>query len=162
MIRPVKSNDAMAICSIYNYYIKETVISFEETPISIKEMESRIRDISTTYPWLVWEEEGKLIGYAYVNKWKERSAYGFSVEDSIYLKQGYEHKGIGRKLLTRILDEVKKTNIHAVIAGITLPNEQSVLLHEKLGFKKVAQFDEVGFKCDRWLDVGYWELILKY
>jgi phosphinothricin acetyltransferase len=160
MIRPVKSNDALAICGIYNYYIKETVITFEETPVSIKEMEHRIRDVRAVYPWLVWEEEGALIGYAYVNKWKDRSAYGFSVEDSIYLKQGYEHKGLGRKLLTGLLDEVKKTNIHAVVAGITLPNEQSVGLHETLGFKKIAQFNEIGFKGNRWLDVGYWELLL--
>jgi phosphinothricin acetyltransferase len=160
MIRPVKSNDALGICGIYNYYIKETVITFEETPVSIKEMENRIRNVSAAYPWLVWEEEGALIGYAYVNKWKDRSAYSFSVEDSIYLKQGYEHKGLGRKLLTRLLDEVKKTNIHAIVAGITLPNEQSVGLHETLGFKKIAQFNEIGFKSNRWLDVGYWELLL--
>jgi phosphinothricin acetyltransferase len=157
----VKSNDALSICGIYNYYIKETVISFEETPISIPEMENRIQHISADYPWLVWEEDGKAVGYAYVNRWKERNAYRFSVEDSIYLKQGYEHKGIGRKLLTGLLEEVRKTRIHAVVAGITLPNEQSVALHEKLGFKKIAQFDEIGFKCDRWLAVGYWELILR-
>lgn len=160
MIRPVKVTDAIAICGIYNYYINETAITFEETPVSIKEMENRIRNISATYPWLVWEEAGALIGYAYVNKWKERSAYNFSVEDSIYFKQGYEHKGFGRKLLTALLDVVKKTSIHAIVAGITIPNEQSVALHEKLGFKKIAQFNEIGFKCNQWLDVGYWELLL--
>jgi phosphinothricin acetyltransferase len=150
----------MAICGIYNYYVKHTVISFEENPISMKEMESRILDISSVYPWLVLEEAGDLIGYAYVNKWKERTAYGFSVEQSIYLKQGHEGKGLGTTLLTRLLEEVKKTNIHAVIAGITLPNERSVALHEKAGFTKIAQFKEIGFKLNQWLDVGYWELLL--
>lgn len=161
MIRTVKLSDAMAICWIYNHYIKHTVISFEENPVSIKEMESRIVAISAVYPWLVWEEAGDVIGYAYVNKWKARTAYGFSVENSIYLKQGHEGKGLGTCLLTRLLEEIKKTNIHAVIAGITLPNERSIALHEKLGFTKIAQFKEIGFKLNQWLDVGYWELILK-
>ncbi|MDR1986080.1 MAG: GNAT family N-acetyltransferase [Treponema sp.] len=160
MIRTVKITDAMAICGIYNHYVKHTVISFEENPISMKEMKSRIVDISSVYPWLVLEEAGDLIGYAYVNKWKDRSAYEFSVELSIYLKQGHEGKGLGACLLTQLLEAVKKTSIHAVIAGITLPNERSVALHEKLGFTKIAQFKEIGFKLNQWLDVGYWELLL--
>jgi phosphinothricin acetyltransferase len=150
----------MAICGIYNHYVKHTVISFEENPVSMKEMEDRIRDIRSVYPWLVWEEAGTVIGFAYVNKWKGRTAYGFSVEDSIYLKQGHEGQGLGTNLLTRLLEEVKKTNIHAVVAGITLPNERSIVLHEKMGFTKIAQFKEIGFKLNQWLDVGYWELLL--
>jgi phosphinothricin acetyltransferase len=151
----------MAICGIYNHYIKHTTISFEENPVSMKEMEARIRDIRSVYPWLVWEEAGDVIGYAYVDKWKERTAYGFSVEDSIYLKQSHEGQGLGTSLLTRLLEEVKKTNIHAVVAGITLPNERSIALHERMGFTKIAQFKEIGFKLNQWLDVGYWELLLK-
>ncbi|MDR1031127.1 MAG: GNAT family N-acetyltransferase [Treponema sp.] len=161
MIRSVKPSDVMAICGIYNHYIKHTTISFEENPVSMKEMEARIRDIRSVYPWLVWEEAGDVIGYAYVDKWKERTAYGFSVEDSIYLKQSHEGQGLGTSLLTRLLEEVKKTNIHAVVAGITLPNERSIALHERMGFTKIAQFKEIGFKLNQWLDVGYWELLLK-
>jgi phosphinothricin acetyltransferase len=157
MIRFAAPKDAIGICAIYNYYIKHTVVTFEETPVSVKEMESRIGAIRASYPWLVWEEEGALIGYAYLNKWKERRAYSFSLEDSIYIKQGHERRGIGLKLLTSLLEETRKTKTHAVIAGICLPNEQSVGLHEKLGFKKVAHFEEVGFKCNQWLDVGCWE-----
>ncbi|MDR3114098.1 MAG: GNAT family N-acetyltransferase [Treponema sp.] len=160
MIRTVKISDAMAICGIYNHYVKHTVISFEENPVSVKEMESRIVDISSVYPWLVWEEARELIGYAYVNKWKDRGAYGFSVEHSIYLKQGHEGKGLGTCLLTRLLEEVKKTMVHAVIAGITLPNKRSIALHERFGFIQIAQFKEIGFKLNQWLDVGYWELLL--
>lgn len=160
MIRTVKSTDAMAICGIYNHYVTHTVISFEENPVSIKEMERRIGDISAVYPWLVWEEAGELMGYAYVHPWKDRIAYRFSVENSIYLKQGHERKGLGTCLLTRLLEEVKKTSVHGVIAGITLPNEGSIALHEKLGFTKIAQFKEIGFKLNQWLDVGYWELLL--
>ncbi|MDR2485297.1 MAG: GNAT family N-acetyltransferase [Treponema sp.] len=161
MIRSVKTGDAPAICDIYNHYIKDTAVSFEETPVSPQEMEARIRNISAAYPWLVWEENGIPIGYAYVNKWKDRSAYRFSAEDSIYLKQGHEHKGIGKRLLAGLLDEVRKTAIHAVIAGITLPNKGSIALHETFGFKKAAHFEKVGFKFEQWLDVGYWELIVR-
>ncbi|MDR0628208.1 MAG: GNAT family N-acetyltransferase [Treponema sp.] len=160
MIRTVKSTDVMAICGIYNHYVTHTVISFEENPVSITEMENRIVDISAVYPWLVWEEAGELMGYAYVNTWKDRRAYRFSLENSIYLKQGHEGKGLGTCLLTRLLEEVKKTGVHAVIAGITLPNERSIALHERLGFTKIAQFKEIGFKLNQWLDVGYWELLL--
>ncbi|MDR2535552.1 MAG: GNAT family N-acetyltransferase [Treponema sp.] len=160
MIRFVKTGDASAICAIYNHYIKHTVITFEEIPVSPEEMESRIQNISASYPWLVWEEEKSVLGYAYINKWKDRSAYNFSVEDSVYLKQGCEKQGIGRKLLTGLLEEARNAKVHAIVAGICIPNEPSVSLHEKLGFKKAAHFEQVGFKFNQWLDVGYWELLL--
>ncbi|MDR3341707.1 MAG: GNAT family N-acetyltransferase [Treponema sp.] len=160
MIRAVDIHDASAICDIYNYYIGNTIISFEEVPVSINEMEERIRKITSRFPWLVWEAEDELIGYAYVNTWKERSAYRFSVEDSIYLKQGYTGQGRGRELLKMLLEQVKKLNIHAVVAGIALPNERSVRLHERFGFTKIAHFNEIGFKFNQWLNVGYYELLL--
>jgi phosphinothricin acetyltransferase len=160
MIRLVRQKDAVSIVNIYNYYIKNSVITFEEIPLSIHEMEERIRKISDQYPWLVWEESGDVTGYAYVNTWKEKSAYRFAAELSIYIKDGFQGKGMGRELLNRLLEKVRKTNIHALVAGITLPNEASVALHEKFGFKNIACFKEIGFKSDKWLDVGYWELIL--
>jgi len=158
VIRSVNINDAEAICDLYNYYVVNTTFCFEELPVSLKDMETRIRDISAVYPWLVFEEDDKIIAYAYVNKWKERSAYRYSVEDSIYVRHGYGGKGIGKKLLAALLDEVRKTKIHTIIAGITFPNESSIALHEKAGFRKVAHFSEVGFKFGRWIDIGYWEL----
>ncbi|MDR1905138.1 MAG: GNAT family N-acetyltransferase [Treponema sp.] len=162
MVRSVKREDAASICTIYNYYIENTAVSFEGVLISVNEMENRIKEISASYPWLVWEdEEGYVSGYAYVNKWRERSAYRFSAEVSIYLKYGTEGQGVGSILLSRLLEEVRKTELHALVAGITLPNERSVALHEKFGFTKIAQFNEIGFKLNTWLDVGYWELILK-
>jgi phosphinothricin acetyltransferase len=160
MIRPVQIDDAKRIRDIYNYYIENTVITFEEEPVSVGVMAGRIRDITAKYPWLVWEEGGEVTGYAYVHKWHERAAYRFTAEDSIYLKHGHEGKGLGEKLLAAILEALKKTDIHAVVSGITLPNERSVALHEKFGFKKIAQFNEAGYKMNRWLDVGYWELVL--
>ncbi|MDR3139391.1 MAG: GNAT family N-acetyltransferase [Treponema sp.] len=160
MIRPVRIGDARAISEIYNYYIEHTVITFEEVSLSPGDMENRIRDVSANYPWFVYEEAGELIGYAYVNKWKERSAYRFAAEDSLYLKHGQEGRGLGGKLMASLLEAVKKTGIHSIVAGITLPNERSVGLHEKWGFTQIACFKEIGYKLDQWLDVGYWELLL--
>jgi phosphinothricin acetyltransferase len=160
MIRPVQREDARTLGEIYNYYIAHTVVSFEEHMLETRNMEERIQTISASYPWLVWEEDGDVLGYAYVNTFKERFAYRFSVEDTIYLKHGCEGRGVGKKLLAALLDEVKKMDIHAVVSCITIPNERSVGLHEKFGFAKIAHFREIGFKCNQWLDVGYWELTL--
>jgi phosphinothricin acetyltransferase len=160
MIRTVKPGDAAAIANIYNYYVKNTAITFEEIPVSINEMGERIRAVVSKYPWLVWEEDGEVTGYAYVSAWKERISFRFSAEVSIYIRKESQGKGVGRELFGRLLDAARKTNIHALVSGITLPNEASVALHEKFGFTLIARFNEIGYKLDRWLDVGYWELIL--
>jgi phosphinothricin acetyltransferase len=160
MIRPVKPEDAEALCGIYNYYIENTVITFEEDLLSPADMEKRMEAIRRRYPYFVWEDSGAVLGYAYANTFKERAAYRFSIEDTVYLKPGFEGRGIGKKLLTAVFDEAKKANIHAIVSCITIPNERSVGLHERLGFVKTAHFREVGFKLGRWLDVGYWELLV--
>ena len=160
MVRLVKNDDASAICAIYNHYIRETTITFEEAPISIHEGERRIREISAAYPWFVYEDEDGVLGYAYLNKWKERSAYRFSAETTVYVKNGYAGRGIGTELYNCLTEAARKTAIHALVAGIALPNKKSVALHKKFGFKKIAQFNEVGFKQGKWLNVGYWELII--
>jgi phosphinothricin acetyltransferase len=160
MIRAVGTGDAPDICEIYNYYLERTAITFEEVPVSPEEMAERIRKVTAEYPWLVWEEAGTVLGYAYVNRWKERSAYRFSVEDSVYVRAGRERRGLGWALMSALLEEVKKTTIHGIVAGISLPNPGSVALHEKAGFTQVACFKEIGYKHGNWLDVGYWELRL--
>lgn len=160
MIREVKLSDSKQICEIYNYYIKETDITFEEIPLEIEEMEERIKEITLILPWFVFEEDGNILGYAYASKWKTRAAYKFSVESTVYVNKNLSHKGIGTKLYTELLKELKKRNIHAVIGGVALPNQKSCGLHEKLGFTKVAQFPEVGFKFGKWIDVGYWQINL--
>jgi phosphinothricin acetyltransferase len=160
MIRPVNTADAPAICGIYNYYIVNTAITFEEDPISSAEMDRRIRDVTANYPWFVREEGGEILAYAYVNKWKERAAYRYAAELSIYVQHGKVGQGIGGKLFAHLLEAVKQTEIHALVSGITMPNERSISLHEKFGFRKIAQFNEIGFKLNTWLDVGYWELVL--
>jgi len=160
MIRTVDLSDCKSIADIYNYYIEATAITFEETPLTVPEMQNRVSGIRELFPYLVYEECGEIFGYAYVDSFHSRSAYRFTLEDSIYLRNGCQGKGIGRALLDELLNEVKKRDTHSIMAKITLPNEKSIKLHEAFGFKNVGTLKEVGRKFDKWLDVGYWELIL--
>ncbi len=160
MIRNVKINDAREIAEIYNHYVENTLITFEETAVTENEMTDRIKKNPSNLPWIVYEDNNEILGYAYATEWKSRCAYKYSVEGTIYLRQGKQRKGLGTKLYQELLKQIKDNNIHAIIGGISLPNEASIALHEKLGFKKVAHFKEVGFKFEKWIDVGYWELLL--
>lgn len=160
MIRTVETKDIQEICFIYNYYIENTTITFEEEPISVDEMGKRIIEVVPSYPWLVYEDHGTVIGYAYANRWKARAAYRHSVELSIYISKDNLGKGIGKKLYETLLEELRKIDVHVVIGGMSLPNKQSKRLHESLGFKKIAEFKEIGYKFQKWIDVGYWELII--
>lgn len=160
MLRSCTPADAPQICDIYNYYVRETVITFEEAPVAEREMAGRIADITTRLPWFVWEADGEIIGYAYASAWKGRAAYRHSVESSVYLAPHVTGKGVGTKLYAALIDELRQRGLHCVIGGAALPNPASVALHEKLGFAKVAEFREVGFKLGRWVDVGYWQLLL--
>jgi len=160
-IRPVKREDSKRICEIYNYYVTSTNISFEEQAVAEEEMERRIEEKTKKYPWLVYVLEGEVVGYSYVGKWKERSAYRHTVEDTLYVKSDKRGKGIGQKLFEGLLEAVgKDTEIHAIMGVIALPNEKSVAIHEKNGFEKVAHFKEVGYKNGAWIDVGYWEKVI--
>lgn len=158
MIRPASTSDAAAICAIYNPYVLGTCITFEEEAVSESEMATRIKETTSTLPWLIWEGQGEVIGYAYASKWKGRCAYRYSVESTIYLRPDATGRGIGPQLYGRLLSDLRQAGMHSVIGGIALPNDASQRLHEKLGFKKVAHFAEVGWKFEKWIDVGYWEL----
>jgi phosphinothricin acetyltransferase len=160
MLRDAEPSDGDAICSIYNEYILNTTITFEETPLQAEEMASRIRLVMQSYPWLVYEKDSRVVGYAYAGKWKERSAYRYSVETAIYMDSRHVGKGIGTQLMKELLNRLKAVSLHSVISGIALPNPASVALCERFGFKKIAHFSEVGYKMNRWIDVGYWELLL--
>lgn len=151
--------DADAICDIYNHYVLKTVVTFEEVPVKVEEMERRIADITSRFPWLVCERDGVVCGYAYASSWKERSAYRYSVETTVYLAPPVTGQGIGTLLYSSLLDALRKTDVHCAVGGISLPNEASVALHEKLGFTRIGHFREVGRKFERWIDVGYWELV---
>ncbi len=160
MIRHAKASDAEAICNIYNHYVENSIITFEETPITAVEMAVRIANLTQNFPFLVFVDSEIVVGYTYAAKWKERSAYRYSVETGIYIDSQHVGQGIGTKLKAAILEELKKKSIHSVLCGIALPNPTSIALCEKFGFEKVAQLREVGYKFGQWIDVGYWELIL--
>ncbi len=161
MIRQAVATDAEAVACIYNHYIRETIITFVEQPVSPSEMAERIaQTAAASLPWLVAEQSDTIVGYAYASKWKERSAYRFSAETTIYLVPGCFGKGIGTSLYQALLKQLKDLGLHVAIGGVALPNAASVALHEKLGFRKVAHFGEVGFKFDKWIDVAYWQLTL--
>ena len=115
---------------------------------------------AASLPWLVAEQSGQVVGYAYATKWKARSAYRFSVESSVYLAQSVIGQGLGSKLYEALFALLKERGVHVVIGVITLPNPASIAFHEKLGLKKVAHFEEVGFKFNKWLDVGCWQIAL--
>lgn len=158
-IRPVELSDADAIAEIYNYYILNSHCTFEISPIDSDEMRSRIADLlEHDFPFLVGAVGNDVVGYAYARQFRPRAAYRHSAEVSVYIKNGNEGQGISTLLYTRLFEEIAKLDFHAVIAGIALPNDASILLHEKFGFEKVAHFREVGFKFGKWIDVGYWQL----
>jgi L-amino acid N-acyltransferase YncA len=160
MLRACTPSDASQICSIYNHYVLETVVTFEEVPVRIEDMARRIADVSSRLPWLVYEHDGEIYGYAYATNWKERSAYRYSVESTVYLAPRVARQGIGTLLYLELLKALRDKDVHCVIGGISLPNPASVALHEKLGFTKIGHFREVGWKLGKWVDVGYWEIVL--
>jgi phosphinothricin acetyltransferase len=157
LIRFAENTDVPFICDIYNYYIKNTIVTFEEEEVDEKEISERIKDITQKYPWIVYEENGIVVGYAYAAKWKDRNSYRFSAESTVYIHRAHLGKGIGRELMNRLIEEITVRGIHNLIAGIALPNNASVALTKKMGFVKCGLFREVGFKFGQWIDVEYWE-----
>jgi L-amino acid N-acyltransferase YncA len=161
MLRAATPADAAAIAAIYNHYVLNTIITFEEEAVPVEEMTARINEVlASGRPWFVWEEAGRVLGYAYASGWKSRCAYRYALEASIYLDKDATGKGLGTQLYTALIDALRGKKIHCIIGGIALPNPASVGLCEKFGFQKVAHFKEVGWKFNQWIDVGYWELLL--
>lgn len=160
--KAIAETDAAAVADVYNYYILNTHHTFETEALSPEEMQKRIAGTDEKYPFLVAEEDGEILGYIYASRFRLRDAYAYSAEVSIYVRNEAKQKGIGKQLYAKMFDELSETDIHAIVAGISLPNDASVIFHEKLGFKKVAHFREVGYKLGRWIDVGYWEMINRF
>jgi L-amino acid N-acyltransferase YncA len=157
-IRAAAKVDAASLCAIYNHYVTGTVITFEETPLDAAEMRRRVRD--ATLPWLVAIEDGEVAGYARASPWKSRASYRHTVEASVYVDPGRQRRGHGRRLYEALIAQLRGRGVHCVIGGIALPNPASVALHEALGFEAAGVLREVGRKFDRWIDVGYWVLVL--
>jgi phosphinothricin acetyltransferase len=157
-IRRASPADAAAVAAIYNWYVANTVITFELDPVPAAEMARRIETVLTAHEWLALESGNELLGYAYAGRYHARAAYGYTAESTIYLRHGLEGRGLGTTLYAELVRRIFGLGYRSLIGGIALPNEPSVRLHEKLGFEKVSHLRRVGRKFERWIDVGHWQL----
>lgn len=156
-LRPAAPGDAAAIASIYAPFVTASATSFEVEAPGAEEMGQRILSGGDLYPWLVAEEEGQVMGYAYACAFRQRPAYRFAVETSVYLAPQARGRGLGEQLYRMLLDLLVRQNFVHAIAAITLPNSASVRLHERLGFRHTGVYSQVGFKLGGWHDVGLWQ-----
>lgn len=157
-IRAATPDDAAALAEIYAPFVTGSHISFETGPPDVAEMRSRMDAGCGLYPWLVAEpESGEVAGYAYAARFRPREAYRFAVETSVYLRSGAESRGLGRRLYEPLLAILEAQGFSQAIAAIALPNLASVRLHERLGFRHAGTYERVGYKLDRWWDVGLWQ-----
>lgn len=160
-IRPADPDrDAAACAAIYAPSVEVTPISFEVTAPDAAEFAARIAKYSATHQFLVAEEDGEVLGYAYACRWRERPAYDWSVEVSVYVGAEHQGKGVGRALYAELFDRLRAQGYRIAVAGITLPNPASIALHERLGFVSIGALGQIGWKLEGWHDVGYWQLHL--
>ena len=160
VIRPTAVADAAAMHAIYAPIVETTAISFEEVPPTIGEMAERIETTLRSYPYLVAEIGGSVVGFAYGGAHRTRAAYRWSVDVTIYVAEPVRGRGVGRALYGALLPALAECGFHAAFAGIALPNPGSVALHEAMGFTLLGIYREVGFKLGRWHDVGWWQRLL--
>jgi L-amino acid N-acyltransferase YncA len=159
-VRLAAKTDAKEIIDIYTPSILNAAISFETEVPSVEEMQKRIKTILQTYPWIVCSVDGKIGGYVYGSKYRDREAYQWSCECTAYIHEQFKGKGIGKKLYQLLFQLLKLQGFRTVYAVITLPNEPSTNLHEKCGFEKFAEYENVGYKFGNWHTVGWWKLRL--
>lgn len=159
-IRVALESDAEAIAAIYAPIVRDTGISFEVDPPGAEEMARRIRATLPTHPWLVAEQAGTVIGYAYSGKHRDRAAYRWSVDVSAYIDAQVRRQGVGQALYEKLIVLLQRQGFHSAFAGIALPNQASIGFHEAAGFKPLGIYKEVGFKQGQWRDVGWWRLSL--
>ena len=161
-IRTAHPDDAPAILAIYAPIVEHTAISFELSAPDEPEMRRRIQATLPRLPWLVGEDaQGAVNGYVYASPFRERAAYQWAVEVTAYVRADCRGQGVGRRLYERLFVLLQELGYHQAVAGITLPNEASVGLHEALGFVPVARYPAVGYKHGAWRDVGYWQKALQ-
>ena len=158
MIRKATLADTSALLEIYNYYVIHTTVTFDEATLSLNAFTEKLELILKDYPCIVFEDNNEILGFAYGSKFRPKPAYNYTVESTVYVKNGAHGKQIGSKLYTELLAQLKQRNFKSVLGVLTIPNPASVKLHEKFGFTQVAHLKEVGFKFDTWLDVGIFQL----
>lgn len=161
VLRLAREADAESLLAIYAPLVRETPISFELEPPEVEEYRGRITTVLERTPWLVCQEEAAILGYAYASKFRPRPAYQWTVETTVYVHSKHHKRGVGRALYETLFDCLRLQGYRTALAVIALPNLASVALHEKVGFRPVGVFHDVGYKLERWHDVGFWELSLR-
>jgi phosphinothricin acetyltransferase len=158
--RIVAADDAAQILEIYAPFCLATPVSFETEAPSVAEIQRRISSTLEFFPWLVADEDGRVLGYAYGSRHRDRAAYRWSADVSVYVREDARGKGLGRALYTSLFAILRLQGICNILAGITLPNPASVALHEAMGLRPIGLYQQIGFKCGQWHDVGWWQLAL--
>jgi L-amino acid N-acyltransferase YncA len=163
LIRPANSaGDAEAIAAIYAPFVNDSIISFEDVAPTTAEVAARIVRLTTTHAWLVAEDQGEILGYAYGCPHRERAAYRWATEVSVYVDPRHQRRGAGRSLYAALFAQLAAQGYRTALAGIALPNDASIALHEACGFKPVGVYRRIGFKLGSWWDVGWWQLELAH
>jgi L-amino acid N-acyltransferase YncA len=160
-IRLASQSDAEQLRDIYAPFCENTPVSFETQAPTVEEMCRRIAKTLRSYPWLVYENEGHVLGYAYASSHRERAAYRWAVDVSAYVREGYRRLGVGRSLYSSLLALLHLQGFYRALAGITLPNPGSVGLHQAMGFQSLGTYHNIGYKCGRWHDVQWFQLALR-
>jgi phosphinothricin acetyltransferase len=159
-IRTVTNADFREMLTIYTPYIQNTSITFETEVPAEADFNNRVNSYLINWPWLVCEVEGVIAGYAYASRYRERVAYQWSVECSVYVHDYYQRAGVARALYATLFEILKRQGFRNVYAVINLPNDKSVAFHESCGFKHFATYEQVGYKLGQWKNVGWWRLII--
>ncbi|MFO0973639.1 MAG: N-acetyltransferase family protein [Phycisphaerae bacterium] len=160
-VRTFRASDVAPANALTNWYIEHTAVHFAFAPAPDAEFAATWEKYRERYPWLAAEVNGAFAGYCKAGLWRERDAYSRTVEAGVYVVQTLHRRGVARALYAELFRRLRAGSFHTVIAGITLPNEASVRLHEAIGFEKVGVFRAVGRKFDAWHDVGFWQIDLE-
>lgn len=161
LIRPVQPADFTPIAALTNHYIEHTTIHFGYEPVTLEELRAAWEKGRERYPYFIAEIDGAFAGYAKAGVWRERAAYQWTAEAGIYVEQRFQGRGVGTRLYRALIDECRRCGFHTLVAGVTLPNDASVKLHEAVGFVRVGTFRRVGWKRNTWCDVGWFEMPLR-
>ncbi len=157
MVRAAERADAAAIAEIYRPIVERTTISFEETAPNAEDFVARITALTPAYPWLVASIDDCIVGYAYAARHRERSAYRYSADVSVYVGDGVRRRGVAAALYEELFTQLRQRGFHRAFAGVALPNDASNALHARFGFERVGVYREVGYKFGIWLDVLWWQ-----
>ena len=154
------SRDGAACAAIYAPYVAGTSISFEEVPPTAERFAALIAETSTRHPWIVLEDAGVVVGYAYATQHRARAAYRWAADVAIYVDPARHRAGAGRSLYAALMELLRRQRLHSACAGVTLPNDASVGLHRALGFEHIGTYRSIGWKAGAWRDVSWWQLAL--